>query len=351
MKYLKYYKLFESFKELTLYHGGLEGGYDEETGKNIFNRFTQFSKKTAYFSNNPQFAIDYADTKSMDRGLDADKYLYTCKFKGNLFEYTNKEDMDKLINLLPDKVKVNHGTMWFLDHDFTKEEMIKKLQGIDIIKPEEEIANANIGDIVPDPSYKTDKMIVVDKNDDFVYTVMMSTYNDYLWSSAKGYNEHWTEYTKFKDIFLEWRQSIVDWYNKMTGSNRSLPKYSSFNDFFQTYQFAKKGYSIDYVSYRNNDDKLKLTDEDKENIENIWNKCVQNYYAIAKKELSRSKWTRKILEVPNTDFWNYYENDTIINLIKKLGYDGYMALERNHKTYAIYEPYKTIEIIKSERIR
>lgn len=349
MKYLKKYKLFENFKELILYHGGLEGGYDEETGKNRFNRFKQFSKKTAYFSTNPQFAIDYADTKSMDRGLDADRYLYTCKFRGNLFEYTNKEDMNKLIALMPEKVKVNHGTMWFFDHDFTKEEMIKKLQGIDIVEPIEKIANANIGDKVPDPTYESDKMLVVDKDDDFVYTIMESTYYDYLWSSAKGYNEHWTKYTKFKDIFLEWRQAIVDWYNKVTGTNRTLPKYSAFSDFFNTYTYAKKGYSIDYVSYRNNDSKLILTEEDKKNIENIWDKSVKKYQDIAFKELGRNKWTIKTIEVPNTDFWNYYENDTITNLIKKLGYDGYIALERNHKTYAIFEPHKNIEIIKIER--
>lgn len=40
-----------------------------------------------------------------------------------------------------------------------------------------------------------------------------------------------------------------------------------------------------------------------------------------------------------------------MELIKGLGYDGYMALERKHRTYAIFDPQKTIKIIEKKRVR
>ena len=51
------------------------------------------------------------------------------------------------------------------------------------------------------------------------------------------------------------------------------------------------------------------------------------------------------IEEPLNSNWNYYENDVVADLIKKLGYDGYIALETKHNTYAVYEPNKTIKIL------
>lgn len=353
MRYLKQYKTFEKHEDgLTLYHGGLEGGYDEETDKNQFNKFDKFRNNIAYFSDNPKFAIDYADTKSSDMGLDASIWLYTCKFSGNLFRYNSKEDMDKLIPLIPEKVNVRHGTAWFLDHDFDKEYMIKILQGINVIEPVDYIAKAKIDDLVPDPTYKSDKMLVINKDSDYVYTIMLKEYEDFLWSSAYGYNKHWSRYARYKDLFYEWRKAIVDWYNKQTESKYEVPNYSSFDNFYHTYSYSKKGYTIDYVNGRSNKE-LKASEEDIKNIDNIWIKCVENFDKAIRtdKDIFIKKWNINTIEEPATDFWNYYENETIMELIKKLGYDGYMAMEKKHRTYAIFEPHKTIEIIKRERVR
>lgn len=355
MRYLKQYKTFEKYEDgLILYHGGLRGGYDEDSNENLFDLFDKFSEKTAYFSDSPKFAIEYADTKSSDRGLDADIFLYTCKFKGNLFRYNSEEDMNKLISLIPDKVNVSHGTAWFLDHDFDKEYMIKILQGIDVIEPIDYIANSKVDDLVPDPTYKSDKMLVIDKDDKYVYTIMQKTYDEYLWSSAKGYNQHWSKYTKYKDLFYDWRKAIVDWYNKQTDSKYEVPKYSSFDNFYHTYSYSKNGYTIDYINSRNNKE-LKTTKEDIQNIDKIWNKCVEEFDKKIKSDtdgdIYRKKWNINTIEEPNTDFWNFYENETIMKLIKELGYDGYMAMEKKHRTYAIFEPHKTIEIIKREKVR
>lgn len=353
MKYIREFKTFEKHEDsLTLYHGGLEGGYDEETGKNQFNKFDQFINNTAYFSDNPKFAIDYADTKSSDMGLDANIWLYTCKFSGNLFRYNSKEDMDKLIPLIPEKVNVSHGTAWFLDHDFDKEYMIKILQGIDVIEPVDYIAKAEIGDLVPNPTYEPEKMLVVNKDSDYVYTIMKNEYDDYLSSSAKGYNEHWSRYAKYKDLFADWRKAIVDWYNIQAGTTYEVPTFSWFSKFQNTYNYSKQGYTIDYVNTRS-DKELKASKEDVKNIDTIFEKCVENFDKAIKsdKDISRKKWNINTIEESATDFWNYYENDTIMELIKELGYDGYMAMERKNRTYAIFEPQKTIKIIEKERVR
>ena len=350
---MKYIKLFENFEEKTLYHGGLQGGYDEETKDNIFNQFKEFKHRTAYFSDNPKFAYEYADTKSMDMGLDADRILYTCKFNGNLFSYKNPEDINKLIELIPDTVKVHHGTAWFLDHDFTKEEIIKAIQGISIVYPVEYIANAKIGDEVPDPSYKSDKMMVVDRDDTFVYTIDKRTYISYLRASSHGWSKHFREETKYRDIFEKWRKLLVDIYNENSDSKKTY-----LNSVYSGEDFDKIVYTInqainsktlqsyDYASYRDRYFEIKPEQVDIINI--AWKEAFKEFDEIAKKELSRHEWYINITEVKNNDFWNFYENEGIAPNIKKLGYDGYMALEDGHRTYAIFEPQKTIKIIKTE---
>ena len=164
---MKYLKLFENFTKLTLYHGT---PYD----------FKVFKDRVTFFSDNPKFARDYSETKSQDAEMDNTTKIAECEFNGNLFEYNNEEDMSKLIEVMPEKTNVHHGTMWFLDADFSKEEMIKRLKGIATIQPIDYIATANIGDEVSDPSYKPDKMIVVDKNENTIFTIDKKNYLQYL---------------------------------------------------------------------------------------------------------------------------------------------------------------------------
>lgn len=355
MKYIKEYRLYESFKEITLFHGGLEGG-DDELRYAKFNKFT--ANKTAYFTDNPNFAYEYADTKSSDLALDADRLVYTCKFRGNLFDYRNKEDLEKLIPLIPDKVKVNHGTMWFLDHDFTKDEMIKAIQGISTVYPIDYIANSKIGDEVPDPSYKSDLMMVVDRDDTFVYTIDKKTYKSYLHASSHGWSKHFHHETMYRDIFEKWRKLLVDIYNENTDSKKPylISKYSdgeNFDRIIYTIHHAidsKTLQSLDYASYR--EQWFKIKPEQIEIINNVWKEAQKEFDEIAKKELTRSKWYINTTEVKNNDFWNFYENEDIATNIKKLGYDGYTALEKFeggvYRSYAIFNPDKTIEILKIE---
>ena len=349
MKYLQYFKIFEKYVEKTLYHGGLEGFYDEETVENMFNKFDKFRPETAYFSDNPRFAADYADRKSFEGGYDADKWLYTCKFKGNLFEYDKAEDMNKLIPLIPEEVEVSHPTFGMMTATIKKKDIIKNLQGIYIEKPIKKFVEANIGDILTDPMYDGWKLIVVNKDDKYIYTIRQENFNDYENSSALGYNKHWSHYTKYKYIFEPWRHAIIDAYNKNTGSSYSYPNYSSFENFYHTYQYSKTKFKINYVN-RSSNVKETFTEEDHKKIDAIYEECLKKFTEIAYKELDKTEWVIQEEELPMESNWNYYENDVIQDLIEKLGYDGYKALEDKHKTYAIYHPDKTVEIVDRIRI-
>lgn len=324
----------ESIVNKILYHGSLW-------------EFKKFKNKTAYFCDNPRFCYDYASTKSMDAGLDLDTIVYKCEFNGNLFSYKNEEDMNKLISLLPDKVKVHHGTAWFLDHDFNKEEMIKRLKGFATIEPIDYIKDANIGDEVPNPQYKPELFIVVDKDDNNIYTIDKRTYNDYLGAAINGYKEgiySSGDLFKYKDIFDPWRQELFNTYNKNKGKNYDLIKHRYLiKEFIKTFQMSKSNYNVDYVSFDNNS--ISFTKEDIKRIDLIYNNCLEKFKETAYKELHRDEWNRKTIEEPIQSNWNYYENEVVANLIKKLGYDGYIALEKKHNTYAIYEPNKTIKIL------
>ena len=339
MNNLKNFKKFnESLVYKILYHGSLW-------------IFDVFKHKTAYFSDNPKFCYDYASTKSQDAALDLDTIVYKCEFNGELFNYKSEEDMNKLIPILPDTVKVHHGTAWFLDHDFNKDEMIKRLKAIETIEPIDYIKDANIGDEVPNPGYKSELFIVVDKDEENVYTIDKKTYNDYLRGAIEGYktNIYTSEYFKYYDIFNPYREEILKSYNKNKETNCALPKnkyhHEDFFKLIQTLQYSKKGYNIDYVSPYSNDKRLAFTKEDIIKIDNIYNECLNKFKEIVYKELYRKEWNRKTIDEPMKSNWNYYENKVVSNLIKKLGYDGYIALEKGHNTYAIYEPDKTIKIL------
>lgn len=347
---MKHIKLFENFllkekkEELILYHGGLDG--DPELN---FVEFNKFHDKTSYFTDNPNFAYWYANQKAMDNGSDSDIIMYKCKFKGNLFDAKNKEDMDKLIPLIPEETEVHHGTAWFMSRMVPKKEMIKILQGVQTIQPYEGIENPEIGKKIPNPEYNRENLIIVDFDEDWIYLISENDYNTYLEDSKLGYGVR----NKFGEVFEPYREAIINWYKKVTNSTE-VPRFSKFGDYLSTIEYAARGYSINYVEpYAKGKQDFKLEESDKLAIKEIYNKCVEKFKEKAYKEMPRKKWTRKEIEVEHIDFWNYYETEGIEDNIKKLGYDGYMAKEtfqgKTYNSYAIYDPSKTIEIIKKER--
>ena len=310
--------------------------------------FKQFKPRTTYFSEIPKFAVEYASTKAQDAAMDNDISLVTCELIGNVFDPNNADDFSKLESRLPDKVKVSHGTMWFLSHDFTKEEMVKRLRGVATVEPVDYIAAAHVGDKVVDPNYNLEKFIVVGKDNDFVYTIPEKLYERYFHASMMGYDEHFSHLVRSKEVFQDWRDAIVNLYNEKMGSNHKDIK-SMFPKFYQTYFYATRPSPANINSVNPYTDKVfEVTPEEKSKIDRMYDVDSKKLEAVLKSELNKDSWPIRPIEEPIESTWTYFENEVVANIIKELGYDGYVATEDGHKTYAVYNPQKSVRILKIE---
>jgi hypothetical protein len=354
MKYLKYYKLFENhYTDKILYHGGLHGYYDEETGKNMFNKFTKFHNQLSFFSDNPKFAIDYANTKSMDGGYDADRILYKCKFTGTLFEPWNKEDIDKLIKELPEETTIHHPSHSYMTTNIYKQTLIDGIQGFKTVYPLDNIENLKIGEIIKNNYYD---YIIIKKDKDWVYAVSKENYDRTLNASSRGYSEHFKSEIRYKKIFEIWRNAIVDLWNKKMNDNVKYQKssYSTTHDLqivMYSYVEVSKNPGVPTKSYMI-DKNFIVSKQEVFKIDQLWKEAVENFNRIYYKEAKITKFNLKPIKVSIKEglYGNfiYFENNVVANAIHKLGYDGYIAYEEGNKTYAIYEPDKTVKIINTQ---
>jgi hypothetical protein len=77
----KSFLMEKQFNQITLYHG--QPSYEKN--------FESFHDREAFFADKARFAIEYAEQKAFEQVNDADIYLYTCTFTGNLFYIWNNE--------------------------------------------------------------------------------------------------------------------------------------------------------------------------------------------------------------------------------------------------------------------
>lgn len=311
--------------------------------------FKEFKNRTTFFSDVPQFAIDYANTKAQDAALDNDIMLVTVEMLGDIFDPHNQKDFARLAERMPESVEVPHGTWAMFTAPYSREEMLKRVRGIATEKPLEVMVNAKVGDEVPDPSYHLDTLMVVGKDGDYAYTINKKKFQDYLKSSAMGYDVHFSHLTKYREYFEPWRRAIVDLYNEKMGSTYPYPK-STFKNFFDTYDYAKKGHSYDIVNpYRRDDKVFKPTPEEQKKIDGMYDTIKEKVGEMIKKDIPKNQWAIRPIEQPIDNTWTYMENDTVFNIIKDMGYDGYVAKEDGHNTYAIFDPTKSVKIIDIKR--
>jgi hypothetical protein len=322
-------KLFEQFileKKIdkVLYHGSPY-------------RFDEFKNVPTFFSETPNFAVDYANQKSMDQAMDNDANLYTCKVKTEIFDITNPEYYKYIESKLPEKIKV-YLTNFPIDTEIEKADLLEYLTGYAVDEPLEQFVNADIGDKIPDPSYKYENFIVVKKDEDYVYTISEKSYNDILRkaftedTSLRFYSDR--KYTK---VFEPLRDFLKEYINKVIGKNT---RYFGENEL--------KSYAMVF----NDPDKhtwLQIETPSEESI-----KRFNDLYEQGKKELIDvfieeeyyKKWNINPERRKLKDTWRYYENETVQTILMNSGFGGYIALENNEKTYLIFEPAKTVEIIK-----
>jgi hypothetical protein len=301
--------LSETNMNLTLYHGALKS-------------FKSFKPTTTFFSDDPNFAINYAHQKSADSQMDADPVLYTVKVTGNIFDIHNKADYKKLEAKLPDEISYYYNNYGFKATE-SKEEYLRSLSGIFISEPIDGVSTAKIGSKIPDPHYKQDDYIVYDIDSEYVYCYREDTY---IRESAKLISKYSDEFSAIYKLMSEYIKEL----NPNAYINNELIKqyyYVFYNKkMYASIPVPQKQYLIEF-------DKLH-----KEFEKDIIKKLVKQEYV--------TKFNRKTRPEKLSNTWRFYENVTTEKLIKSLGYIGYIALEDGKNTYSIFDPTKSATIIK-----
>ncbi len=301
MKYLKTFEQISFKKMYLLYHGSPF-------------KFDIFKDDITYFSETEEFAISYADAKAPLVESD-DIFLYKCEIEANIFDINKEKDYDILKNELPDICHILDNRTWF-DGDIKKETLLNLLLGKQLIEPDLDII-----DKIKQPydtfKYDADLCICLDKNE----TTIFYLYKDY--------------YDKYLNLSINGKKGFDNFYNYI-----NLETFKKFREEAIEYLKDKKLYNEDIslsnqIRYIDNNFKEKYL---KPAIEELRINLIKDNVC---KTFSMKPYYKEI-----KDNWNYYENDIIINIIKKHGYDGYVALEKSHNTYAIFYPKKCIKNIK-----
>lgn len=311
---MKYLKTFEKMmSNFTLYHGSPY-------------LFSGFKNNMTFFSDNSQFAYDYASEKSGDNELDQSPVIYTCKLNGRIFDANIEEHLKQLDDTLPDKITCYMSNFCF-PTDYTKQDILELLKGNDIIETVDYIANAKVGDEVSDPHYKIDKMIVVDVDDDYVYTINKKNFGYYLSGAESityGDNHFGYEYRKYFEDFRNYIKNIL--------TGKEIYRISN----HLTGIFLDKKYHKMYGDFEVSDEQYEKGVE----LYNIAKENMMKEYAAKNKK----SWNKKPKKIKLDDTWRYYENDSVSNAIEKLGFAGYVAKEKKHNIYAIFNPKESITI-------
>jgi len=298
----------------------------------IYERFNQFkTTRPAFLSSSPKFAYDYAAQKSMDGGLDADISVGKFEFIGKLINYKDHSAIDKLIDILPDKVEVSAPTMSFMTHDFDKEDMRYALKNIGIEYPIDYIVAAKVGDTVVSPRYKHDEYYIAKKDTEYVYAVNKQTMERYITcASSLGTDDcrtvSWENKKLGFDIQNLKKELILKYLDKKWGTEYDFK-----------FLFMDSKYRDPNIEAVSDEDKKMYLDAYAELTKTVIDKLIsQEYY---------TKYTIKSRKYKMKSNWNYFENNTVMETIKKLGYDGYVAVEDGEDTYCIFKPNKTLKLI------
>lgn len=307
----------KQYSDIILYHG--YPSWDKP--------FDKFKTEIAFFADKKQFAIDYGEQKAFEQSTynDAPIYLAKCSFSGKLFYPWNINERQLLYNNLPDKIKVNYS---IFDADLDKDIVISGIRGVG----EKEIIGDAVGKEIGQ-TFKRDneKFIIVDKDDRSVWTISQSYFNDIIKSVLMIFHPSSPPYDSYtyKGLIGKYFEPLMD----------------------KIFKYAKdeKKIKFNLINHWN----YELNDEQRKEIRNDAEKILMKLLKENKEErgLRIYKYNIGKSKVALRDTWNYLENDTVINILKKLGYDGYVAKERKYYTYAIFNPKDKVKIIETEKIR
>ena len=319
MKYIKPFHLFETKTSKILYHGSPY-------------IFKDFKNRETFFSDTPKFAIDYAEQKSFDSELDSEPNLYTVEVFAKIFDINKEEDYKKIYPLLPEKIEYSYNDFGFTGKA-EKEEFLFNMKGFEHIEPEKEAIETPIGGKFPNPEYQAEKYIVLFKDNKYCYVELERTYHDDIYDVLQtSYNRDYlySYKQKIKEIFNPLIELLKNYLDSAVGD-----KYEDSYKKVELYQ--KITHSPQLVDKKFMDEYNKL-----------FSMCEQEY----RKFLVDNDYCRKFILKPKvielSDTWRFYENETITETIKKLGYCGYVAKEKKVNTYNIFNPNESCRIIKYE---
>ncbi len=317
----------ENGEPLVVYHGFLY--YSKK------DLFTEFKKLPAFFSTNRRFAESYAETKSFDGGLDADTDSYACFLNiKNLFDPKDENVVSLANKKLPEKVNVSHGTMWFLDADLDKEDVVEQMSGIVTIYPDhmtDDILKANVGDVLKEKVAMSqyEERILLYKDEDWAYTASLEYFDKKMEKEVADYINEGSSTTNFdrKQITYKGQRFYPYVVDKETYRYK-LNEEPIAVEFFDAVNKYKKYFIENITTLPRDDDKrdyftVKLKDFDK-----------YGYTAT----LSVKKRNLKSYKTEARDNWTMFENETVQKFLHDNNFGGWIAFEKGDKTYAVYEP-------------
>ena len=302
----------ETKEPLVVYHGYLVGG-------GAGRKFYEFKNLPAFFSKTKQFAYDYASTKSMDAGIDADIDTYACFLNiRKLFDSKNKENIKLAEEQLPEKIRVSHGTAWFLSADMPKEEVIEQMIGIITIPTDDllvkDILSSNVGDIIAEKvsASQYENKILLYKDEDWGYI---------------------TDARHFEEV-VENEVAEFIYKENITYRGKRLQKFT-FNEETYSYELNKDPLFLEYINEVEKrkkyyiDNILKFLKKTGLTIEVVDRAGYKKFIYVSRINLKKYKTTTK-------NNWTMFENETLQKFLIDNNFGGWCALERGDKTYGVY---------------
>lgn len=287
---MKIKTFLEFTKNKIYYHGSL-------------NKFDHF-KGDVFITENENFAYQYARDKASDFGIDDDVIIYEVSIdKCNIFDIKESNNKTRLFDVLPDNVEYVYNNFGFTTSK-PKEEFIENLYGKGTIKKNEQFNDVKVGDIIPYEDYDgtyTYHLYYISKIEDNLVNAINLAY--FTGSTAHCY-------FKF-DKSLFYKEKYYNYDIKQISRNRK--------DFNMLY------HSIIDTEHELHKDVMESIEE---YITNDFGKSKYNRLY---------KFPIKDITIDLEDNWRFYENKTIRKAISDLGFDGYIAKEKNLNTICVYD--------------
>jgi hypothetical protein len=235
-------------------------------------------------------------------------------------------DRQKLYDALPQKYKTNYG--WW-DYDIDKDSAIDQMRGRGDAHTYDEAAKKEVGETFAKDA-PNDLYMIVKKTPDKIYAIQPDVFSTML-------NE-----VLFKFDYHE-RSRVYSSIRKHPIAERFIPFREEIKKIGNDVYVWRGWLSMMYD---------KSLDADKKRIYEEAKKLMMDSLAeYPETSLNVYSFNIKPHKVALKNTWDLFENETVYETLKKLGYDGYVAMERKYKTYAIFDPQKTITILNVEKVR